>query len=80
MSKVKKPFSFHNVESITLDILSPNITMIKSKMIRWTGHVAQMERDEKHTHTIFVRKPERKTTFEGLRVSGKSVLKCFLKK
>jgi hypothetical protein len=39
---------------------SPSIIgMIKSRQIRWAGHVAGME-EKKNTHRILVGKPERK--------------------
>jgi hypothetical protein len=40
---------------------SPNIiTVIKSRRMRWAGHVTRMEEEMRNTYTIFVRKPERK--------------------
>jgi GH43 family beta-xylosidase len=38
---------------------SPNIIMIKSRWMRWAGHVARMG-DEKNVYRILVGKPEGK--------------------
>jgi hypothetical protein len=53
---------------------SPNISrMIKSRGMRWAGHVAHME--TRNAYRILVGKPEGKRPLEDLNVGGRIILK-----
>jgi hypothetical protein len=59
---------------------SPNISrMIKSRGIRWVGHVGCMGK-MRNAYRILVRKPKRNNQLEDLGVNGRAMLRCFLEK
>jgi hypothetical protein len=68
----------HNEELHNL-YASPNITgAIKSRKMRWAGHIAHMG-DMRNAYNFFIVKPERKNHLEDLGVDGK-ILECILGK
>ena len=59
---------------------SPNIVrVIKSRRMRWAGHVAHME-EGRGVHKVSVRKPERKRPWEDQDVDGRIILSWILRK
>jgi hypothetical protein len=50
---------------------SPNIRLIKSRMMRWVGHVALNGRN---AYEIFIRKPKGRDHSEDLGLDGKMIL------
>jgi hypothetical protein len=50
----------HNEELHNLHSSLNLVKMIKSRMMRWTGHVAQLN-EKKNAYRLLVGKPERKT-------------------
>jgi hypothetical protein len=68
----------HNEELHYLYSSTSIIRMIKSRRMRWTGHVARME-DNRNEYRILVGKPEGKRPLgEGQDVSGWTILKWIL--
>jgi hypothetical protein len=53
---------------------SPNIEVIKSRRMRWVGHVACME-EMRNAYKIIVSNPERREHFRNLGVHGRIILK-----
>ena len=71
--------SFYNEELFSV-YRSPNIArVIKSKRLRWAGHVARMEED-KSAFKILTGIPTGKRPFEDLAVDGRTILEWILKK
>jgi hypothetical protein len=63
----------HNEELYDL-YSSPNITrVIKSRRIRWAGHVARMGK-KTGAYTVLVRQPNENKHLEGLGVNGRIML------
>jgi hypothetical protein len=59
---------------------SPNvIRMIKSRRMRWAGHVAHMG-DRRGTYMILMGRPEGRRSLEDLGVDRRIILKCIFKK
>jgi hypothetical protein len=59
---------------------SPSIIrMIKSRNMRWAGHIARM-RDKRNAYRILVGKPERKSPLGNLDIGGRIILNCILEK
>ena len=64
------------------NVCSPNIVrVIKSRRLRWAGHVAKME-EGRCTFKILTGKPTGKSLLGGPRstVDGRIILECTLKK
>jgi hypothetical protein len=58
---------------------SPNIIrIIKSRKMRWAGHVARMV-ETRNAYKILVGKPERKSHLEEQDVGGWTILKWILR-
>jgi hypothetical protein len=53
--------------------------MIKSRRMRWAGHVAGME-EMRNAHKILVQKPEGKRQLGRPRCDGRIILKWFVGK
>jgi hypothetical protein len=53
--------------------------MIKSRRIRWAGHVARMG-EKRNAYRIFVEKPEGKRPLGRLDVGGRIILKWIVEK
>jgi hypothetical protein len=53
--------------------------VIKSRRLRWEGHVARME-EGRSAFKILTGKPTRRSPYEGLGVDGKTILEWILKK
>jgi hypothetical protein len=69
----------HNEELHNL-YASPNIVrVVKSRSVRWVGHVVCME-EMKNIYRILVGKPEGKDRSEDLDVDGRIILEWFLQK
>jgi hypothetical protein len=54
-------------------IKTTNIMMIKSRRMRWAGHVARM-REMRNAYTLLVGKPEGKLRLGNLGVNGRKML------
>jgi hypothetical protein len=64
----------HNDELRSL-YSSPNIVRtIKSRKMKWVGHVARME-EGRGVYRVLVRRPESKNHWEDLRVDGRITLR-----
>jgi len=62
------------------DLYSSNIIrMIKSRRIRWVGHVASMG-ERKGVHRVLVGKPEERVHFEDPSVDGRIILRKMFRK
>jgi hypothetical protein len=59
--------------------LSNKIRVIKSRRMRWAGHVARM-RETRNAYRILVGKPEGKKPLGRLTVGGWTILKCILER
>jgi hypothetical protein len=60
--------------------LSPNIIrVIKSRILRWAGHVARME-EGRSAFKMLTGKPAGKRPFRRLGVDGRTILECTLKR
>jgi hypothetical protein len=69
----------HNEELCDL-YSSPNITrVIKSRRMRWAGHVARMG-EERGSYRILVGRPEGRSHLEDPDVDGRIILKWIFKK
>ena len=69
----------HNEELNTL-YRSPNIVrMIKSRRLRWAGHVAKMEKG-RSAFKILTGKPTGRDLWGGLGIDGKTILEWTLKR
>ena len=69
----------HNEELNDL-YTSPNIVrMIKSRRMRWAGHVARVE-EERGVHKVLVGKPEGKNHWGDEDVGGRIILRWILRK
>jgi hypothetical protein len=69
----------HNEEFNDLDS-SPNIVrVIKSRRMRWAGHVAR-KRERRGVYRVLVRKPEEKRPLGRPGVDGRIILKWILRK
>jgi hypothetical protein len=53
--------------------------MIRSREMRWTGHLAQMA-EMRNVYKIFIGKPEGKRLLQDLSVDGMVILKRILRK
>ena len=53
---------------------SPNIIRMKSRKMRWAGHVARMG-ERRGVHRVLVGKPEGKNHLEGPGVNGRIILR-----
>jgi hypothetical protein len=62
-----------------LYILPYNIRVIKSRWMRWSGHVASMG-ERKNAYEVSIENSEGKTHQGGLGIDGSLLLKSFLKK
>jgi hypothetical protein len=62
----------HNEDHLNL-YTSQNVKVIKSRRMRWAGHVARMG-EMRNTYKILVRKPGGKIHSEDLGVDGKIIL------
>ena len=59
---------------------SPNIVrVIKSRRLRWTGHVARME-EGRSAFKILTGKPQERDLWGGLGVDGRTILEWTLKR
>jgi hypothetical protein len=59
---------------------SPNIIrVIKSRRLRWTGHVARME-DRRDAYRVLVGKPEERNHLEDPGIDGRIILKCIFER
>ena len=59
---------------------SPNIVrVIKSRRMRWVGHVARME-EERGVHKVLVGKHEGKNHWGDQDVDGRIILRCIFRK
>ena len=68
----------HNEELNSL-YSSPNIVrVIKSRIMRWTGHVARME-EGRGVHKVLVGKPEGKRPWGDQEVDGRIILRWILR-
>jgi len=68
----------HN-EELNVLYSSPNIVrVIKSRRMRWAGHVARM-REKRGVHRVLVGNPERKRTFGSHRLRWDDNIKIFRK-
>jgi len=63
----------HNEELNDL-YCSPNITRMKSRKMRWAGHVARIG-ERRGVHMVLVWKPDGKNHLEGPGVNGRIILK-----
>jgi hypothetical protein len=62
------------------DLYSSNIIrVIKSRRLRWVGHVERME-DKRCAHRVLVRKPEGKRSFGNPDIDGRILQKIIFKK
>ena len=61
----------HNAELHAM-YSSPNIGVLKSRRLRWAGHVARMEQS-RNAYRVLVGKPEE--TFREAEVHGRIILK-----
>jgi hypothetical protein len=64
----------HNEELHSLYSSPSIIRMIKSRKVRWAGHVARMGA-KRNVFRILVGKPERKRPLEGLDLGGRIIIK-----
>jgi hypothetical protein len=53
--------------------------MIKSRRMRWAGHVARMG-EKRNAYRILVGKPEGKSPWEVQDIGGWTILKCILER
>jgi hypothetical protein len=60
----------HNEELYKLYSSPSVIRIIKSRRMRWEGHVART-REKRNTYRILVEKPEGKRPLEGLDIDGR---------
>jgi hypothetical protein len=67
----------HNEELHSLCSSPSIIRIIKSRRMRWAGHVAQM-RDKKNAYRTLVGKPEGKRPMEDQDVGGWTIIKWIL--
>jgi hypothetical protein len=67
----------HNVELHNLYSSPSIIRMMKSRRMRWVGHVARME-EKMNTYRLLVRKPERKRQLGRPRLNGWITLRWIL--
>jgi hypothetical protein len=60
---------------------SPNtIGVIKSRIMRWAGHVAYMEEEKRNAYRVLVGKLEGKRPLEELGIDGNIILKWILQR
>ena len=64
----------HNEELNDLHSLSNNVHVIKSRRMRWAGHVARVG-EEKGVYRVLVGKPEGRNDWGDLGVDGRIVLR-----
>ena len=69
----------HNEELHSLYRLSNIIRVIKSRRLRWTGHVARME-EGRSAFKILTGKPTGKRPGGGLGIDGRTILEWTLKR
>ena len=60
---------------------SPNtFGVIKSGIMRWAGHVAYLEEEERNAYRVLVGKPKTKRPLEDLGIIGNIILKWILQR
>ena len=69
----------HNEELNDLYCLPNILRVIKSRRMRWAGHVARME-EGRGVHKVLVGKPEGKNHWEDQDVDGRIILRWILRK
>ncbi|KAJ4448593.1 hypothetical protein ANN_10612 [Periplaneta americana] len=70
---------WRKLQNAELDALhsSPDIIRnIKSRRLRWAGHVARMG-ESRNAYRVLVGRPEEKDLWEGRDVDGRIILKCY---
>jgi hypothetical protein len=69
----------HNEELNDLYSLHNIVRVIKSRRMRWAGHVARM-REDRGVHRVLVGKPEGKRTLGDQYVDGRIILRWIFRK
>jgi hypothetical protein len=69
----------HNDELQNLYSLPSIIRVIKSRMMKWAGHVAHMG-EKRNTYEVLVGKPEGRRPLGDLNMRGKIIFKLILEK
>ena len=69
----------HNEELSDLYSLPNIVRVVKSRRMRWAGHVARMV-EGREVHRVLVRKPEGKNHWEGPDADGRIILRWIFRK
>jgi hypothetical protein len=79
--EVKEEWRKLHTEELNNVYYSPNIVwVIKSRRMRWTGHVASMVEEKRGEYRVLVRKPEGRSPFGRPRCRWENNIKIDLQK